>query len=82
VDIPVTAFIEKLAEVVPESAGRITAMGEPLPREILIDESGIDELPGAGVPSLTPLEQGIRRTVDLFRRLADEGRLREEGYIG
>lgn len=82
VDVPVTAFIEKLAEVVPESAGRIAAVGEPIPREILVDESGIDELPGAGVPSPTPLEQGLRRTVDLFRRLADEGRLREEGLIG
>jgi nucleoside-diphosphate-sugar epimerase len=81
-EVPVATFIEKLAEVIPESAGRITALGDPIPREILVDERDIEELPGAGVLSPTSVEHGIRRTVNLFRRMADEGRLREDGALG
>jgi len=76
-EIPLETFIRKLEEAVPGSAGRIEAGGDQIQGEVILEESTLEELPGSNDIPRTPLEEGIRRTVERFRRLAEEGRLRE-----
>jgi nucleoside-diphosphate-sugar epimerase len=76
-EVAVDAFIAALAEVAPECAGRIASSGDPLPDEILSDPTLLDRLPGGGPLPATPPAEGIRRTAEEYRLLADEGRLQE-----
>ncbi len=80
-DINVETFIQKLEEEIPGAAGRIDASGEELEGGVVLQEDTIDDLPGSDRIPDTSLEDGIRRTAGHFRRLADEGRLRETGFF-
>ena len=68
--------VELLAAVVPESRGKITSSGGPVPVAYDVEESGLRELLGGEVP-LTPLRDGIVETVEHFRNLARAGRLHD-----
>jgi nucleoside-diphosphate-sugar epimerase len=71
VDMP--TFHRTLSDVVPEAADLIRFSEEQLPIAFDLDDSHLRaEVPG--IP-FTPLDEGIRRTVQHFRRLKAEGRL-------
>jgi hypothetical protein len=71
-------LLKALEEAIPDCAGRIAA-GSDFAGNPVILESPIDVPPAAPSVPRTPLVEGIRRTADLFRRMAEEGRLQEEG---
>ena len=67
----VAATIES---VVPEVAGRVTYAETPLPFPPEVDASSFERV--VGRPAQTPLEDGVRQTVERFRALSITGRLR------
>jgi nucleoside-diphosphate-sugar epimerase len=74
--VPVESFIVEISRRCPEAQGAITAEGEPLSVPLDLEESDLDDLLGAaGARPATPLAEGIRKTVEMFRALAAEGRL-------
>jgi UDP-glucuronate 4-epimerase len=79
VDMP--AWIAAIERSVPESAGRITFEAKELPFPSEIEHASLAAL---RPPAVTPYEDGIQATVDIFRRLAAEGRLvgTEQGLAG
>ncbi len=79
VDMP--AWITAIERSVPEAAGRITFEAKELPFPSEIEH---DSLAALGPLPVTPYEDGIQATVDIFRRLAADGRLvgTEQGLAG
>ncbi len=71
----VESFIDALDEIVPGARSRIRVEGPPLPLAFDLDDSGLRSL--LGEIALTPLEDGIRRTVEHFARLREEGLLHD-----
>ncbi len=70
VDMP--AWIAAIERSVPEAAGSITFESNELPFPSEIEHGSLAAL---GPLPVTPYEDGIQATVDVFRRLAAEGRL-------
>jgi nucleoside-diphosphate-sugar epimerase len=70
-------FIEELEQAVPEARGHITCEGDKLASGELLEEIQIEELLGETQVPPTPLGEGIRRTADHFRSLAQEQRLHD-----
>ena len=70
VDMP--AWIAAIEQSVPEAAGSITFETTELPFPSEIEH---DSLSALGLLPVTPYEEGIQDTVDIFRRLAADGRL-------
>ncbi len=66
-------FIATLEEVYPRARGLIRAEGRHLPIAADLDDSTLVRDLG-NVPR-TPLDQGIRRTIEIFERLQRDGRL-------
>lgn len=67
----VVSLIEECAG--PQHAGRVTVSGDPIPIPPALDGSRIhDAVPG--LPR-TALADGVRATMDIFRRLHEQGRL-------
>jgi UDP-glucuronate 4-epimerase len=79
VDMP--AWIAAIERAVPEAAGSITFAATELPFPSEIEH---DSLATLGPLPVTPYEDGIQATVEVFRRLADDGRLvgTEQGLAG
>jgi UDP-glucuronate 4-epimerase len=70
VDMP--DWIAAIEQAVPEAAGLVDFASTELPFPSEIEHAALVAL---GPLPVTPYEDGIRATVDIFRRLADEGRL-------
>jgi len=70
VDMP--AWIEMIESVVPEATGLITHAATELPFPAEIDHAGLAAL---GDVPVTDVRDGIEATVEIFRRLAQAGRL-------
>jgi nucleoside-diphosphate-sugar epimerase len=66
-------FLATLGELLPESRQLIHAEGKPIPIAYDFDASAL--LRDIGTAPHTPLEQGIRETAEIFRRLESEGAL-------
>jgi UDP-glucose 4-epimerase len=66
-------FIAELERIRPGCRGLIRAAGKPLPIAYDLDDSAL--IHDLGEVPRTPLEQGIRQTLDIFERLQREGRL-------
>jgi nucleoside-diphosphate-sugar epimerase len=67
----VAELVSVLEGVVPSAAGAITYERTQLPYPALVDDDGIRHLlPGV---TATPLADGVRRTVDHYRRMLDRG---------
>jgi len=70
-------LVAAIDAALPGSGDLITCERGDLPLPWLIDTDGIEAL---DLPAPTGFEQGVRQTVETFRALADEGRLRPEEY--
>ena len=68
-----TVTVERIANFINASADLITFGGPPIPIAAAMDDSAIRNMIGS-VPS-TPLETGMRETMDRFAKLRDAGRL-------
>jgi len=71
--IRVEEFIHTLEQVLPNAHGLIKAQGKQLPIAADLDDSALKH--DLGEDPRTPLEEGIRETVNIFERLDREGRL-------
>jgi len=69
----VDQFIRELEHIRPASRGLVRAEGKPLPIAYDLDDSAL--VHDLGDVPRTPLESGIRQTLDIFERLRREGRL-------
>ena len=65
-------FVAAIDARIPGAAELITVEGVPLP---FPEEIAADALAAIGTAPVTPIEVGIGRTIDLFTRMRDEGRL-------
>jgi UDP-glucuronate 4-epimerase len=72
----VEAFAEAIEAAIPEAAGLITVVPDPLPFPDDIDHAALDR--AIGPTPVTPLETAVRATADLFRRRLAEGQLDPE----
>ncbi len=66
-------FLARLERIVPGSRGLVRAEGPPLPIAYDLDDSLL--VHDLGEVPRTPLDEGIRRTAEIFQRLKREGRL-------
>jgi nucleoside-diphosphate-sugar epimerase len=66
-------FIDTLEQLLPQAHGLIKAQGKQLPIAADLDDSALKH--DLGEDPHTPLEEGIRETVNIFERLDREGRL-------
>ncbi|MBI4603334.1 MAG: SDR family oxidoreductase, partial [Planctomycetes bacterium] len=73
--LSVDDFVGVIERVVPGAVGRIRAEGPTIPVAYDFLETGLEDLLGR-VPH-TPLEEGVRRTADRFRRLLARGALHD-----
>jgi len=71
--VRVEDFIHTLEQVLPHADGLIKAQGKQLPIAADLDDSALKQ--DLGEDPRTPLEEGIRETVNIFERLDREGRL-------
>jgi nucleoside-diphosphate-sugar epimerase len=71
--VRVEDFIHTLEQVLPHADGLIKARGKQLPIAADLDDSALKH--DLGEAPRTPLEEGIRETVNIFERLDREGRL-------
>ena len=71
--IQMTEFIERLERAYPPARGLIQAQGPQLPIAFDLDDSLL--VKDLGDMPRTPLEEGIEKTVEIFERLQQEGRL-------
>lgn len=71
--VNIVDFISMLEEISPRARGLIRAEGKHLPIAADLDDSALVRDLGS-VPR-TPLDEGIRRTIEIFERLQREGRL-------
>jgi nucleoside-diphosphate-sugar epimerase len=67
-------LIELIERHVPEAAGRITAADEPLPFPPGVDGSAFAELLGGSV--MRPIEAGVADSLERFRELLADGRVK------
>jgi nucleoside-diphosphate-sugar epimerase len=65
--------VREIEKIIPAAKGTITFIDTPLAIPAELDDTAIVKALG-GVPH-TPLAQGVRETIDRFRRLQKEGRL-------
>lgn len=70
-------LVAAIDAALPGSGDLITCERGDLPLPWLIDTDGIEAL---DLPAPTGFEQGVRQTIEHFRRLAQDGRLRPEAY--
>jgi uncharacterized protein YqgV (UPF0045/DUF77 family) len=71
--VEVHEVIQAIEEVVPEAKGTITHSDVKIDIATRTDDSELlAEIPGV---TLTPLKDGVKETIDLFRRLHEDGRL-------
>jgi UDP-glucuronate 4-epimerase len=79
--VDMAAWVAAIERSVPEAAGRITFETKELPFPSEIEHASLAAL---GPLPVTPYEDGIQATVDIFRRLAADGRLvgTEQGLAG
>jgi len=73
--VTVEEFVKAIAAAVPGAERHIHAAGAPLPVAYDFLESGLEAL--LGRVQHTPLEEGVRRTAEQFRRLQSRGKLNE-----
>jgi nucleoside-diphosphate-sugar epimerase len=71
--VDLAEFRAALVGVAPEAAALVTHGDRQLPIAYDLDDSGLEREIG-GIPR-TPLAEGIRRTLEQFRRLGSQGRL-------
>ena len=71
--VSIADYISKLEEIYPRARGLIRADGKHLPIAADLDDSALVRDLGS-VPR-TPLDEGIRKTIEIFERLQREGRL-------
>ena len=71
--VQIEDFITTLEKIYPHSRGLIRAEGKHLPIAADLDDSALVRDLGS-VPR-TPLDEGIRKTIEIFERLQREGRL-------
>jgi nucleoside-diphosphate-sugar epimerase len=71
--VQVEEFIQTLERVFPGARGLVRAEGPVVPIAYHLDDSALVRDLGS-IPR-TPLEEGIRQTIDIFSRLRQEGRL-------
>jgi len=76
--VSIGEWVEAIESIVPEARGRFTVPTNVLPFPSDIDHAALAAL---GTIPVTPYRDGISETVEIFRRLAAEGRLipREQG---
>jgi nucleoside-diphosphate-sugar epimerase len=77
----VEEFIALLLKEEPAARGLISSKGPPLPVACRFQEEGLERLLGSGNVPRTPLAQGIRATLGIFRGLAREGRLHDRDLL-
>ena len=65
-------FVAEINARIPGAGDLITVEGVPLP---FPEEIAADALAAVGPAPVTPIAEGIGRTIDLFTRMRDEGRL-------
>jgi nucleoside-diphosphate-sugar epimerase len=70
--VDISAWVETIADIVPESVGLLSIAPTELPFPSEIDHAGLAAI---GPVPLTPIRDGIAATVDTFRRLAATGKL-------
>ena len=70
----VERYTQLLEEIVPESKNQVSVSGGQLPIAYDVEERGLAEILDDNVPQ-TPLKEGIAKTADHFRELAEGGRL-------
>jgi len=70
--VAIDDWIATIEAVLPEAAGLLTATATELPFPSEIDH---DRLAAIGPVPVTPVGDGIEATIEIFRRLAAEGRL-------
>jgi UDP-glucuronate 4-epimerase len=73
--VPVASIVELLAELAPASRGRITSSDRILPFPAAFDGAPIEA--ALGPLPLTPLEEGVERTVATYRAAMSRGLLDE-----
>jgi nucleoside-diphosphate-sugar epimerase len=71
--VDLQAFHKALCFVAPEARDLITFGDKQIPIAYDLDDSALQR--DLGPMPLTPLEEGIRKTLNRFRQLRDEGRL-------
>jgi UDP-glucuronate 4-epimerase len=76
--VDVAEVISLIEQEVPDSAGQITIGPNPVPGRVEFDDTPLRGLVGE-LPK-TSLAEGIRSSVELFRRQADTGILTREGF--
>jgi len=69
----VAEIVEVMAEIEPEARKLISFDPTPLPLVFDLDDSALQK--DAGPIEVTPVGQGFRETLEIFRRLRDLGRL-------
>jgi nucleoside-diphosphate-sugar epimerase len=72
-NLSIDAFIRAIDAALPGARARIRAKGPPIPIASDFDARRLDEV--LGESRLTPVEEGVRRTVERFRTLAARGKL-------
>lgn len=72
--VSVGEVVAAIEEAVPEATGSITFENTDLPFPSRLDGSGLDRLIGE-VP-YTPIAEGVAESIELFRKLLAEGRIR------
>ncbi|TMD30220.1 MAG: NAD(P)-dependent oxidoreductase [Chloroflexi bacterium] len=70
-------LVATIERCVPEATGLVTHDPEPLPFPDAIDDAGIEAI---GEVPVTPLDEAVRRTVEVFRRSLDRGSLVPEEH--
>ena len=76
--VDVAEVISLIEQEVPDSAGQITIGPTPVPGRVEFDDAPLRDLVGE-LPK-TSLAEGIRSSVELFRRQADTGILTREAF--
>ena len=69
---PMEDVVAAIEAAVPEARGLVTFDPKPLPFPDAIDDTGTDVL---GDVVVTPLDDAVRQTVDVFRRAIERGEL-------
>lgn len=75
--VSITQVIDQIQAAAPELAGRITYDDRPLPFPEEIDNGPLVALLGG--LAVTPLEDGVRQTIAMFREALSDGRISADG---
>jgi nucleoside-diphosphate-sugar epimerase len=71
--IQIEEFLKVLCRLLPQAKELVRADGKPLPIAYDFDDSAL--VRDLGAAPRTPIEQGVRETMEIFERLKREGRL-------